>query len=342
MKLDFGSLMRDGVGLLASKVLGADRANLERLFGKPPLNDRNVRLDHEAHVIAKLERLVHASPDDQKIAQRRKRMIELCRIIAGTEPLVADVRDLILPGGFPLKARLYRATLEPRPACVYFHGGGFVEGDLDSHDVLCRRLALESGCHILSVEYRKAPEHPFPSAVEDARRAFAWARTEASALGIDADRIGVGGDSAGGNLAANVGRLDRPAFQLLIYPALDMTRSSYSQRHFARGFVLDGETVDFFIDTYLGPADRRHPLASPVFAKDLAGAAPAHIVSAGFDPLRDEAERYADLLREAKVAVTLTCEESLLHGFANMTGLIAESRHAVSRIAMRLGELSKA
>jgi acetyl esterase len=341
MRIDFGNLLREGVGRLAQRLRTTDPATLAMVLGKAPRNDRGVVLDPQAHLIVKLAGLVRADPDTTPIARRRARMSQLSRLAAGPSP-ACDTRDLVVPGGAPLRARLYRgvAGTAPLPACVYFHGGGFVEGDLDTHDVLCRRLAKESGCAVLSVEYRKAPEHRFPLAIEDARRAFAWARAEAASLGLDPARLGVGGDSAGGNLAAAVGRLDAPAFQLLIYPALDMTRASYSQRHFARGFFLDGETIAFFVDTWLGPAEPNHPLASPVFAPNLAAAARAHVVTAGFDPLRDEGEGYAALLEHAGVEVTLHTEETLIHGFANMTGLIAEAERAVSRMAQRLAELA--
>jgi len=233
-----------------------------------------------------------------------------------------------------LPARWYSPLLT-RPTgamLVYFHGGGFVTGDLDTHDDACRELAHASGAGVLSVEYRLAPEHPFPAQLDDARAAFASARRLAGTLGCDPLRVGVAGDSAGGNLAAAVAVAAadgiRPACQLLIYPWLDMSLQEPSVATFGEGFGLLKEELDWFRELWLGRA--ADPSASPSLREDLGDASPAHIVVAGFDPLRDEAERYAQRLQLAGVPVTVQRHPGLVHGFVEFLGLSQAARHAVT------------
>jgi acetyl esterase/lipase len=236
-----------------------------------------------------------------------------------------------------LPARWYSPLLmRPTGAMlVYFHGGGFVTGDLDTHDDVCRELAHASGAGVLSVEYRLAPEHPFPAQVDDARAAFASARGLAGMLGCDPLRVGVAGDSAGGNLAATVAGAAtdgiRPACQLLIYPWLDMSLQERSVATFGEGFGLLKEELDWFRELWLGGAvDAAEPSASPSKREDLGDASPAHVVVAGFDPLRDEAERYAQRLQRAGVPVTVQRHPGLVHGFVEFLGLSRAARHAVT------------
>ena len=230
--------------------------------------------------------------------------------------------------------RIYqpRGLRDDAPAVVFFHGGGFVLGGLASHDPQCRVIADDCACVVVAVDYRLAPEHPFPAAADDATAAFRWVVANAASLGIDPKRIAVMGDSAGGNLSAVVA-LDtrneavRPCFQLLVYPATDMTRSFASHRTLGKGYFLEKLTMDWFLDRYVpNVADHTHPRASPIFAESLTGLPPAFVMTAGFDPLRDEGQAYAAKLTEAGVSVEHRCYGSLVHGFLNMSGTIEAAR----------------
>ena len=258
-------------------------------------------------------------------------------------PAVARVRDLDA-GGIPL--RLYRpagsADAAVLPALVYYHGGGWVIGDLDTHDTLCRTLANGSGCAVVAVDYRLGPEHRFPAAVDDAVAALSWVRGHAGELGVDAQRLAVGGDSAGGNLAAVVSLHDRgvqPAirFQLLIYPGTDMRRGAPSHTSNGEGYLLTRDTIRYFVDHYLGgkqhEADWR---ASPLLHPDLRGVPPALVLTAGYDPLRDEGLQYSQALTEAGVRSTHVCFERQIHGFITMGRVIDEANAAVMLCAAAL------
>ncbi len=231
-------------------------------------------------------------------------------------------------------ARVYRpkALPSPAPAVVYFHGGGFVVGGLDSHDPVCRALARDAGCVVVSVDYRLAPEHPFPAAHDDATEAFRHVVREHARLDVDPARVAVAGDSAGGNLAAAVA-LDtrddtrRPCLQALLYPVVDNTRSFPSATVMGDGFLLTEESVEWFRARYLPDArDWANPRASPWFAPDLSGLPPAHVQTAGFDPLRDEAEAYAGRMRDAGVAVEQRRYPTLSHGYVCLTGHVTAAR----------------
>lgn len=244
------------------------------------------------------------------------------------------VRDFQIasPDG-PLAARLYSPTVLPAgasPVLLFFHGGGFLFGDVNTHDSICRVIAQNTPCIVLSVDYRLSPEHRFPAAVDDAYTALKWVVAQAAEIGADTTRIAVGGDSAGGNLAAAVclAARDRSgpriAFQLLIYPWLDMVDTAESRKLFAKGYML--ENMDFFTENYLGPNANPHdPLASPLRAKDLSGLPPAYILTAGYDPLRDEGDAYARRLNEAGVKATHVCAEDMVHGFVGRRKLLAEA-----------------
>ena len=243
-----------------------------------------------------------------------------------------------LPGGLPAGT--------PPPLLVYFHGGGWVIGDLDTHDGLCRFLAAAAGTAVLSIDYRLAPEHPFPAPVDDAWTAFSWAAENAAKLGVDPARIAVGGDSAGGNLAAVVSLLARggggatPAFQLLIYPVTDSAGELPSRRLFADGFMLTKEDMDLFEGHYLPPGTDAHdPRVSILEIEDLSGLPPAYVATAGFDPLRDEGEAYALRMRAAGVQVALRRHPGLIHGFANDTAISRTARGAMLEAAgaLRMG-----
>jgi len=233
------------------------------------------------------------------------------------------------------------------PALVYFHGGGFVIGDLDTHDPLCRALANDSSCRVISVDYRLAPEHKFPAAVEDCFAALKWLEENASELAVDPNLIAVGGDSAGGNLAAVVCLLAKEnggpniAFQLLIYPSIKLSRE-FKKRPFGSGYCLDDRAIQWFYAQYMpedaDPADAR---LSPIEAKDLSGSPPAYVVTAGFDPLRDEGMAYAEKLKAAGVNVTQIDYPTLIHGFMTMQAWIPLSTEAIAAAGQALKDALK-
>ena len=261
-----------------------------------------------------------------------------------TPPAIGEVKELHAEG---IPARLYRpqgvSASTALPALIYFHGGGWVIGDLETHDVLCRQLTAEAGISVVNVDYRLAPEHKFPAAVDDAWAATRWVAQHAAELGIDAGRLAVGGDSAGGNLAAVVALLARDhggpalALQLLTYPVTDVAAESPSYTEFADGFLLTRDSMRWFIAHYLrGTQDALDWKASPLRAPSLAGVAPALIVTAGFDPLRDEGDAYARRLREAGVRVDVICYGGMIHGFVPMGRLIDAGNRAVAHAAATL------
>ena len=258
-----------------------------------------------------------------------------------TPPQIGSVRNLVTDGAIPL--RVYRPAgvndVTRLPVYVYFHGGGWVIGDLETHDVLCRQLTAASGASVISVDYRLAPEHKFPAAAEDAWAATRWVVAHAAELGIDAVRLAVGGDSAGGNLAAVVALLARDAggpaigLQVLIYPVTDVMRETRSYEDFAEGYMLTRDSMRWFIAHYLRSRDdARDWRVSPLRASSLAGLPPAVVVTAGFDPLRDEGEIYANRLRDAGVRVDYACYGGMVHGFVGMGKLLDTTGHAVALI----------
>jgi acetyl esterase len=243
---------------------------------------------------------------------------------------VGSVRELRVAGATgELRARHYAPSDPggPHPLLVYLHGGGMVICDLDTHDEPCRLLCRHGAMHVLSVEYRLAPEDPFPAPVEDALAAFRWAAEHAAGLGADPSRIAIGGDSAGGNLSAVVSRLaardggPAPALQLLIYPSTDYQHETGSAELFGRGFLLTLDDRRWFDGHYLRGTgvERTDPRVSPLLADDLSGLAPAVVVTAAFDLLRDEGEQYADALRDAGVRVVKHRAAGMIHGFVQMT-----------------------
>jgi len=263
---------------------------------------------------------------------------------------VAEVRDLVATGphgAIPL--RLYRPVTVPNPApspaptLVYYHGGGWTMGDLDTHDVLCRQLADESACVVVAVDYRMGPEHAFPAAVDDVLAATRWLQANAATLGLDPTRFAVGGDSAGGNLAAVVALAWRDAgeavplmFQLLIYPATDMRAVAPSHTHNGQGYLLTADTIAYFRGQYIAPEHYADWRASPLLHADLSGLPPALVITAGFDPLRDEGRQYADALSAAGSPAQYVCFERQIHGFITMGRMLDEAHTAVGLSAAAL------
>lgn len=314
-----------------------------RIAGKPVrVEDQELALD--AQLLLRMLKLSGVSlTGNGDPASARSQLDDSSSMTAGrpVQPIVTrDVR-IPSPSGY-VGARLYSpaGVLSPAPLLLFFHGGGWVLGSLASHDNAARFLAKHAGVRVLSVDYRLAPEYPFPAAVEDGMAAFDYARTHASELEIDPTRIAVGGDSAGGNLSAVVAHQTTrssgpsPAFQLLIYPAVDFTAQHDSRKLFAEGFFLTRADMDWFEGHYLsGTADTSDERLSVLRATDLSGLPPAHIVTAGFDPLRDEGEDYARALQAAGVPVSLSRQSDLIHGFINFFGLPGRFREATMETA---------
>jgi acetyl esterase len=317
------------------------------IFGAPPQNNGQPL----ATEMQALRRLASLARDESASAygklspqQGRARIRAGAAAAAGPKRSQPTVGDLAIPGpAGAIPARFYEPPgmgLEERPLIVYFHGGGWTIGDLDTCDSVCRFLSLNTPSAVLSVDYRLAPEHPFPAAIEDALAAFCWAAESHARLGIDPNRIAVAGDSAGGNLAASVSLLARdgegpsPAMQVLIYPVTDTVGGQGSRDEFAKGFLLSKADMDWFERHYLPPAvDRADPRVSVLRAPDLSGLPPAYVATAGFDPLRDEGEAYAKQMQEAVVQVTLRRHPGLIHGFANMTAISSTAHAAMLELA---------
>ena len=257
-------------------------------------------------------------------------------------PALPVVRDL----NVGVRLRLYRPADGVLPALIYFHGGGWVVGDLDTHDVVCRQIAAQSASLVIAVDYRLAPEHRFPAAVDDAWSATTWIASQASALGIDAARIAVGGDSAGGGLAAAVTLLARDAgaphvaFQVLVYPVTDLRAESESYATYAEGCMLTRSAMEWYIGQYApDAASRRDWRGSPLLAESVRGVPPALIIAAECDPLVDEGRAYARRLEAAGVAVDYHCMSGMIHGFLTMGGKIDAANRAVATIAAALQKL---
>jgi len=279
--------------------------------------------------------------------EARRLYKETRAVLSPPVPQVEVVRDLAASGpAGPIPLRLYRglgtAADAPLPVLVYFHGGGWTIGDLDTHDIVCRTLANRARCAVIAVDYRMGPEHKFPAAVEDCLAATRWVAGQAANLGIDAARIAVGGDSAGGNLAAVAAITLRDAggpplvFQALVYPATDQRMDSESHSKFGEGYLLTRANMLWFRGNYLLPGDYDDWRASPIRAADLARLPPAHIITAGYDPLLDEGRAYSDRLVAAGVPVLYECFEGMAHGFLTMGGVVAAANHALYRLGQSL------
>ena len=287
------------------------------------------------------------SPSDARSLYRERR--------AMLQPIpqdVAEVRDLKAEGPHgSIAMRLYRPladakSADPLPVLVYYHGGGWVIGDLDTHDTLCREIANASGVAVVAIDYRLSPEHRFPVAYDDSLAATQWVHAHAQELGLDPNRIAVGGDSAGGNLAAAVALAARDkvdgvelpiAYQLLIYPATDARRVHASHTTNGQGYLLTSDTIRYFHDHYID--DAKHDLdwrASPLLHTDLSHLPPALVLTAGYDPLRDEGLDYARALADAGNHVSYVCFERQIHGFITMGRVLDEANTAVTLCAAEL------
>ncbi|KHL18970.1 acetyl esterase [Mumia flava] len=317
---------------------------LARMAGPPVVRDGRT-LEPEMKLLLRLMEIDAPPVESLPVPAGRRAIVAGSREVGGIQPIGA-VWDRVIDGpGGHLGVRCYvpRGLRERGPALVFFHGGGFVYGGLDSHDAVCRFLAEQAGVRVVAVDYRLAPEHPYPAAVEDCIAGYQWVLANAEGLGVDRARVAVGGDSAGGNLATVVAQhavatrgLRVPAYQLLIYPVVDLAEERASRATFGRGYFLTGDFMDLAKASYVPEgADLGDPRLSPLHGK-LEGLPPAYVVTAGFDPLRDEGDEYAAALAGAGVPVEHVCEDGLIHSFANMVGLGRAAPAAMRRTARAL------
>jgi len=338
--------------------LALPRPLLRALGGRAVVRDGQT-LAPDVSLMLRLQRLTReVGAETLPLEQGREAIRRHTRMTAGRQP-IGSVRDLLVADrparlytpsvverspvveGSPVVEPVETPAPERHPLLLFLHGGGYMFGDLDSHDAACRFLAERSGVRVLAVDYRLAPEHPLPAAYDDAVAAHRWLVDHAAEVGADPARLAVGGDSAGATLAAGVAieaaRAGRPlAFQLLIYPATDADRETASASMFAEGFYLTKAFMDLANQRYLASGDPRDPRVSPRYADLPEGLAPAYVVTAGFDPLRDEGEAYARRLAEAGARVELRRFPDQIHGFFNVVGVGRSSRAANAAIAARL------
>jgi acetyl esterase len=313
---------------------------------------RSERLHPEVRALLEMMDAQGAPPlESMDPAEARTGRLEGMKLLGGEPEALSRVEDLAVSGpNGDVPVRLYASEYGGlRPALVYFHGGGFVFGNLDTHDGVCRALAKESGAVIIAVDYRLAPEHKFPAAVEDSYAVTLWVAGNAERLGIDAHRISVGGDSAGGNLATVVAMRCRDAggpslaSQVLLYPVTDMSSfETVSHRELAEGYFLTRTAMQWFTGHYITSADlTRHPEVSPLLAPDLHSLPPALVITAEFDPLRDEGEAYAQRLEQAGVPVSITRYPGMIHGFISMRGVLSGGRQAIREAAEFIHSIAK-
>lgn len=282
------------------------------------------------------------------LTEQRRQSVQATLAEAGEPEAVASVEDRVIPGpAGSLPIRIYTpldVARDPLPVLVYFHGGGWVFGSIEGHDPVCRALANHASCLVVSVGYRLAPEHKFPAAPEDCYAATKWVAEHAREVKVDPARIAVGGDSAGGNLAAAVALMARDCggpelcYQVIIYGETDYPEpGTASYETYANGYGLTRESMIWFWEQYLErPEDGVHPYASPLRAANLSGLAPALIITAEYDPVRDEAEHYARCLHEAGVPVRLSRYYGMIHGFFRMFAVFEQSRQALEEVAVAL------
>lgn len=317
---------------------------LKRAIAGKPLRIDGLELALDAQLLLKLQRMSGQSQlSRSRVEVARTAMRESGRLVKNTPVNGVEMTPRRIPTpDTTLDARLYRPEelTEPGELLVFYHGGGFVLGGLDSHEDSCRFLAKNAGVRVLSVDYRLAPENPFPAAFDDAVAAYFHAVEHATELGTEPGSIAVGGDSAGGNLAAGVARhatrSDKasPVFQMLIYPAVDATARRHSREVFGNGLLLTDVDMDWFMDQYEPASEvRSDPRLSPLLADDLSGLPPAYVVTGGFDPLRDEGEAYARRLSEEGVPVIARRFPDLIHGFVNLRPVGGRFQEALCEIA---------
>lgn len=325
----------------SSKIVPKKRNTINNLEGTVM-----TKLDPQAKFL--LDQMAAAGgPAMETLSPEEARLSADFSAMAGIPEEVGKVKDRRIPGpGGEIPVRIYTPEGEgPFPALVYYHGGGWVIGNLDTVEVPCRLLTNRANCVVISVDYRLAPEHKFPAAAEDAYAAVQWVVDNASSIGVDSARVAVGGDSAGGNLAAVVALMAKDkggpsiSYQMLIYPVTNHNYDTQSYKDNAEGYFLTKSTMEWFWNHYLRiEEDGKNPYASPLLAEDVSGLPPALVITGGFDPLRDEGEAYAEKLKAAGVAVEATRYEGMIHGFFWLPGMLLQGDKAIHQAANALRE----
>lgn len=311
-----------------------------RLLGGHRISQGSRTMDPKAQIVGEFVKSIRVPGYFPPLPELRQQLRTMVTLMDEPAPALPRIEDIAIPGpAGPIPARVYApvAAGSTLPAVAYFHGGGWVQGDLETHHGLCARLARHAEVMVVAIDYRLAPEHKFPAAVEDCLAAYRWLRAHGREIGADPARVAVAGDSAGGNLAAVVSQLagaPLPACQVLIYPAVDFTMDSASHREMVDAHVIPRDRVLWYAQQYLrSEADKDDLRASPMRAPSLAGQPPALIVTAGFDPLRDEGRAYADRLRAAGVNVVYREYPGQIHAFVSLTKAIPQGMAATLEIA---------
>jgi acetyl esterase/lipase len=291
-------------------------------------------MDPKAQIVGEFVKSIRVPGYFPPLPELRQQLRTMVSLMDEPAPPLPRIEDITIPGpGGWIPARVYdpaRSKATPSPVLAYFHGGGWVQGDLETHHGLCARLALRGGALVVAVDYRLAPEHKFPAAVEDCQAAYRWLRSHARDIGGDPGRVAVAGDSAGGNLTAVVSQwasgagVPTPTCQVLIYPALDFALDTPSHRELEDAHIIPRDRIAWYMAQYLTEADRTDVRASPLRARDLSGQPPALVITAGFDPLRDEGQAYADRLRAAGVDVAYREYPGQIHAFVSLTKAIPQ------------------
>jgi len=302
----------------------------------------NRTMDPKAQIVGEFVKSIRVPGHFPPLPELREQLRTMVMLMDEPAPALARVEDIRIPGpAGEIPARAYAPTVgSTLPTVAYFHGGGWVQGDLETHHGLCARLAQHAGVLVVAIDYRLAPEHKFPAAVDDCFAAYRWLRTRGHDIDADTARVAVAGDSAGGNLSAVVSQLAAsgatpvPTCQVLIYPAVDFTLETDSHRDLAEGHVIPRDRIRWYSEQYLrSEADKMDLRASPLRAPTLAGQPPALIVTAGFDPLRDEGQAYGNRLRKDGVDVVHREYPGQIHAFVSLTKAIPQGMAATLEIA---------
>jgi len=303
-------------------------------------------MDPKAQIVGEFVKSIRVPGFFPPLPELRQQLRVMVSLMDEPAPALPRIEDIRIPGpAGEIPARVYSASAAktPQPTVAYFHGGGWVQGDLETHHGLCARLSKHAGVLVVAVDYRLAPEHKFPAAVEDCLAAYCWLRTKGRDVGVDIGRVAVAGDSAGGNLSAVVSQLaassgvPAPTCQVLIYPAVDFSLETSSHRELTDGHVIPRDRILWYMEQYLkSDADKSDLRASPLRAPSLEGQPPAMIVTAGFDPLRDEGRAYGDRLREAGVDVVYREYPGQIHAFVSLTKAIPQGMACTLEIAQYL------
>ena len=340
------------LSVIAGMVMTKMPANIIKMVYTPPPVFRGQEIDASALAVGKVGEALRGGDEQQTIAESRAQMEKVVAVFDEKGPDLSRIEDIKLSGAAgQIPARLYSDSNDVntlKPAMVYFHGGGFVQGNLQTHNESCKKLAAWSGAIIVAVDYRLAPEHPYPAGIDDAIAAYLWVVENAKSLGIDQSRIGVGGDSAGGCHAAVVAQQVRnsggsiPAFQVLIYPVTDGHLNTQSIVELDDAYILPRERMTWYRDMYRADfADFDEPKFSPLHANDFSNLPKSYVLTGGYDPLWDDGKNYAAKLKSDGVEVTHRHFPGQIHAFLNITKVIPEGTLALKEIAQWMKQITQ-